>query len=145
MGHPHLNVYSSTTIRKTLTAMLVLAITSWAEAGLALVAGDQAMQCSMTMQQMQAMGSMTCCPDGDAHVPALSKERPQCCSVSQTPERPLGFVVNSERAISHTLDLAAVLPADSAASAAQHFGIWRSADAPRFIKPVLELKTDLRI
>jgi len=90
---------------------------------LALVTGDQVMQCSMTMQQMQAMGSMTCCPDDDARVPALSNERPPCCAVSQVPERPLGFVVSSERVISHSLDFVATLPAESAAPAANHFGV----------------------
>jgi hypothetical protein len=133
-----------TTSRKTVTAILALAIALWAEAGLALVEGDQVMQCSMSMQQMQAMGTMTCCPDNDARVPALSGERPPCCSVSQTPERPLGFVVNSQRATGHSHVIAS-LPLEFAAPAAQHFGVWRSADAPRFVKPVLELKTDLRI
>jgi hypothetical protein len=136
---------TSTTSRKIMTAMLAVMIALWAEAGLALVAGDQVMQCAMTMQQMQAMGAMTCCPDDDAKVPALSEERPPCCSVSQTPERPLGFVLSSDRTTSHSLDLAAVLSEDSAAPAVQHFAVWRSADAPRFVKPVLELKTDLRI
>jgi len=134
-----------TTICRTLTAMLALAIALWAEAGLALVAGDQVMQCSMTMQQMQVMGAMSCCPDDEASVPALSEDRPPCCSVSQTPERPLGFVVSSERTMGHSLDVVAGLPSEFAAPAAQHFGVWRSADAPRFTKPVLELKTDLRI
>jgi len=124
--------------------MLALAIALWAEAGLALVAGDQVMQCSMTMQQMQAMGAMTCCPD-DARVPALSEERPPCCAVSQTPERPLGFVVSSERTMGHSLDVVASLPLEFAAPAAQHFGVWRSADPSRFVKPILELKTDIRI
>jgi hypothetical protein len=125
-------------------AMLALAIALWAEAGLALIAGGQVMQCSMTMHQMQAMGAMTCCPD-DARIPALSEQRPQCCSVSSDTERPLGFLVNSERAAGHLLDVSDSLPAESASPAARHFGVWRSADAPRFVKPVLELKTDLRI
>ena len=134
-----------TTIRRVLIAMLALLIAFWAEAGLALVSGDQVMQCSMTMQQMQAMGAMTCCSDDDAQIPALSDERPPCCSVSQVPERPLGFVVSSDRSTGHLLDAVASLPSEFAAPAAQHFDVRRSPDAPRFIKPVLELKTDLRI
>jgi len=125
--------------------LLALTVAVWAEGGLALVAGDQVMQCSMTMHQMQAMGAMTCCPDVDARVPALSEDRPPCCSVSQVPERPLGFVVSSERTTGHSLDVVAGLPSEFAVPAVQHFTIWRSADAPRFVKPVLELKTDLRI
>ena len=133
-----------TTLRKLITPLLGVNIALWAQAGLALVQGDQGMQCFMTMQQMHAMGSMTCCPDDEARVPVLSDERPPCCSVSQVPERPLGFVVSSERVTSHTLAAANSLPAESAAPAANQFA-WRSADAPCFVKPVLELKTDLRI
>ena len=133
------------TIRKVVTAVLILTTVLWAEAGLALVAGDQVMQCSMSMQQMRTMGAMTCCPDDDAQVPALSKERPQCCSVSQSPERPLGFVLSSERTTYQSSDVVATLPAEVAAPPAQHLAVSWSADAPRFVKPVLELKTDLRI
>src|SRR5215472_9119975 len=97
----------SSQLRALLIALLALTVTVWAEAGLALVAGDQVLQCSMTMQQMQAMGAMTCCPDDDARIPALSEDRPPCCSVSQVPERPLGFVVSSERATGHSLDVVA--------------------------------------
>ena len=134
-----------TTLPKLITTLLAVAIALWAEAGLALVQGDQVMRCSMTIQQMQAMGSMTCCPTSETRVPALSNERPPCCSISQVPERPLGFVVNSERATSHSLDVDTSLPEQRKAPAAPHFGVCRSADVPRFIKPVLELKTDLRI
>src|SRR5215471_15418494 len=135
----------SPNLRALSIVLLALAVAVWTEAGLALVAGDQVMQCAMTMQQMQAMGTMTCCPDDDLRVPALSDERPPCCAVSQSPERPFGFVLSSERTTAHSLDLVAVLPMISAAPAAQHFSVWRSADAPRFLRPVLELKTDLRI
>jgi hypothetical protein len=134
-----------TTSRKLVTILLAVTIALWAEAGLALVQGNQVMRCSMTMQQMQAMGSMTCCPTSETRVPALSNERPPCCSISQVPEHPLGFVVNSERATSHSLEVFTSLPELCTAPAAPHFGVWRSADVPRFIKPVLELKTDLRI
>ena len=132
------------TIRKLLTSMLVLAVGLWAEAGLALLAGDQVMQCTMTMPEMQAMGLMTCCPGDDAQAPALSEKRPPCCSISNAAERPLGFVVSSDRT-THATDAVASLPASFTAPVAQHFGVWRSADASRFVKPVLELKTDLRI
>ena len=99
----------------------------------------------MIVQQMQVMGAMTCCPHDETPVPALSEERSPCCSVSSTPERPLAFVASSERTTYHVLDVVASLPQPFAAPGAQHIGVWRSADACRFIKPVLELKTDLRI
>jgi hypothetical protein len=125
--------------------MLALAIALWAEAGLALVAGDQVMQCSMTMPQMQAMGSMTCCPDDDARIPALSQERPPCCSVSSDTERPLGFLVSSQQVRTAAPDVTAELVDSVPSPTAHDFGVWRSADASRFVKPVLELKADLRI
>src|SRR5271166_1597120 len=136
------------TIRKLLTAILALTILSWAEAGLALVPGDQGMQCTMSMHHGQAMAddeAVPCCPDEGMPAPALSGERPPCCSVSNAPERPLGFVVHSERTTSHPTDVVAEIPAVVTPQATQHFAAWRSADAPRFVKPVLELKTDLRI
>jgi hypothetical protein len=134
-----------TTVRKFTTALLALAIAVWAEAGVALVQGDQVMQCSMSAHEMRAMGEMTCCPMDEAQSPAASAERPPCCSVSEAPERPLGFVVSAKQVKAQSLDVVAVLPAAFAAPAANQPGAWRSADAPRFIKPVLELKTDLRI
>jgi len=137
-------VQMSPTFRRLLTALLVLAIALWAEAGLALVEGDQVMQCSMSAHEMQAMGEMTCCPDDGMQAPALSGERPPCCSVSNAPERPLGFVVSSQRTMAQPLDVATAV-SGSQPQTAQQFGIWRSADTPRFLRPVLELKTDLRI
>jgi hypothetical protein len=135
----------SSATRKVLTAMLAVAIVLWAEAGLALVPSDQVMQCSMTMHEMQAMGDLTCCPGDEAQAPATATERPPCCSSSDAPERPLAFVVSSERVKATSLDVVAVLPMNLSAPVAQHSTGWHSADAPRFIKPVLELKTDLRI
>ena len=99
----------------------------------------------MTMQQMHATGTMACCPDDGGRLPPLSEQRPQCCSVSQVPERPFGFLVSSERPTGHSLNVVAALLAAFAAPTVQHFAIWRSLDAPRFVKAVLKLKTDLRI
>jgi len=124
--------------------MLALAIALWAEAGLALVEGDQVMQCSMSAHEMQAMGDMPCCPGEELQAPALSGERPPCCLVSNAPDRPLGFVVSSQRITAQPLGVATA-SAGSLPQTAHQFGIWRSADASRFVKPVLELKTDLRI
>jgi hypothetical protein len=130
------------TIGKVLTAMLAMAIVLWAEAGLALLAGDQVMQCTMTMHRGQAM---SCCPDEPASLPQLAAGRPPCCSVSNAPERPLAFVVSSERLVLHPQDAVVAGPAAFAPPVAQHLGIWRGADALRFVRPILDLKTDLRI
>ena len=47
-------------------------IALWAEAGLALVEGDQVMQCSMSAHEMQAMGDMPCCPGEEMLSPAVA-------------------------------------------------------------------------
>ncbi len=136
---------SCSTSRKLLISLLTLAVALWAEAGLALVEGDQVMQCSMSAHEMQAMGGMPCCPGEEMLSLALEHQRPPCCSVSQEPERPLGFVVSSVKNNVPVLQIVAALPASSAAPAADGGKVWQSADAPRFVKPILELKTDLRI
>jgi hypothetical protein len=139
-------------IRKAVTAMLMLAIALWAEAGLALVAGDQVMECSMTMHRAQAMAAaegsasqpMSCCPEEQAQATPASS-RPECCTGGDAAERPLGFVVSSERHAAHPLESVAEAAADLAPQTAKGFGVWRSALASRYVKPILELKTDLRI
>jgi hypothetical protein len=132
------------TFRKLLTAILMLAIALWAEAGLALVEGDRVMQCSMSAHEMQAMGGMPCCPGEEMQALALPGERPPCCSASNAPERPLGFEVSSQRTMAQPLD-AATAVSGSLPQTTQQFETWRSVDALCFVKPVLELKTDLRI
>ena len=133
------------TIRKALTAMLGLTILLWAEAGLALVAGDQVMQCSMSAHEMQAMGDMPCCPGEEMQIPAMAPERPPCCSVSNDAERPLAFLVSSERTTPHHLDISAQDVVRGVSQPTQYHGELWNADAPRFVRPILELKTDLRI
>jgi len=133
------------TTRKLTSTLLIMMIALWAEAGLALVQGDQVMQCSMSMHQMQAMGEMSCCPIDEAQSPAMSAERPPCCSVSSQPERPLGFVVSAKRVEAASLELVAVVPQMVAAPANRSTGVEPGSKSLPFIKPVLELKTDLRI
>ncbi len=138
-------------IRKALTAMLMLAIALWAEAGLALVAGDQVMECSMTMHHALAMAAaddsasqaMPCCPEEQVQAPA--SKRPECCTSGDAAERPLGFVVSSERHTVHPLESVAEVAYGLAPQTAKGFEVWRSALASRYVKPILELKTDLRI
>ena len=138
-------------IRKALTAMLMVAIALWAEAGLALVAGDQVMECSMTMHRAQAMAAadesasqaMPCCPEEHAQAPRSS--RPECCTNGDAAERPLGFVVSSERHTVHQLESVSEATAGLLPQTGNGFRVWRSALASRYVKPILELKTDLRI
>lgn len=133
----------SGTFRKLLTALLVLSLALWAEAGLAMIQPELVMQCSMSAHEMQAMGDMPCCPSEEMQAPAGS--HPQCCSASDAPERPFAFEVSSVKSKAPTLEVVLAPAAPSAAPAAQKFRVWRSVDVPRYVKPVLELKTDLRI
>lgn len=144
-GQCSLEMQGRITCRKLTTALLALAVALWASVGLALVQGDQVVRCWMSAHEMQERGGMPCCPMDEMQSPAMSADRPACCSVSQLPERPLGFVVSTKQVKAQPLDAVAVLPATFAAPAANHFRAWRSADTPRFVKPVVELKTDLRI
>ena len=140
-----LSMTSGTTTRKLLVSLLTLVIALWAEARLALIEGDQVLQCSMSAHEMQAMGDMPCCPGEEMLSLRVAPDRPPCCSVSNAPERPLGFEVSSKRVTSQPLDAMAESPTASILTLANSRGAWQSADASRFVKPVLELKTDLRI
>jgi hypothetical protein len=134
------------TIRKSAIAALALAILLWTEAGLTMVAGDQVMQCSMTMHHALAANSgddMSCCPGAEVQQPAPVVKRPPCCSAGSAPERPLGFV-SSERVKAHDPGVVAEVATNPAPGMAdfRHMAECRRA---RFVKPILELKTDLRI
>jgi hypothetical protein len=133
------------TIHRVLTATLALTVVLWAEAGLALVDGDQAMQCSMTAHEMQAMVDMPCCPGDEMPLPAMSHERPPCCSVSNAPDRPFAVEVGSKQVKSQHSDAVAGLRNVAVAPIAQSLRVRLQADVPSFVRPVLELKTDLRI
>ncbi len=137
---------------------LTLSIALWAEAGVALVAGDRVMACHAMMLHGQAgtmaaadaadtqdNDAMPCCPSDSKRGPVLSADRRPCCSVSNDAERPLGFLVSAERTTSHPTDAVATTTGGLEPGPANYFGELRSADAPRFVKPILELKTDLRI
>ena len=97
------------TSRKLLVSLLMLVIALWAEAGLALVDGDQVLQCSMSAHEMQAMGDMPCCPGEEVLAPAMAHERPPCCSVSNAPDRPFAVEVGSKQVKSQHLDAVAGL------------------------------------
>ena len=162
-GRPHNHNFSMTRlgpIRLTLTAMLALVIALWAEAGLALLPGDQVMQCramvlhgrahAMTTSDATAADAedsdaMPCCPADTSRVPKATSSHPPCCSSNDAPERPLAFLIGPERLTSHPSEMDARAAILFAPPLAQLAGELRSADAPRCVKPVLDLKSDLRI
>jgi hypothetical protein len=139
--------------------MLGLTILLWAEAGLALVPGDRVMACRSMMAHdhagtmeaaedasadVQAPDAMPCCPL-DEQAPVLSVNHPQCCSVSNDAERPVAFLVSSDRTTTHPVDVAIHDVVGDVPPLAHYHGELSNADASRFVKPILELKTDLRI
>jgi len=132
-------------MRKALAAVLVLAIGLWAEAGLALLQAEPVMQCSMAVHGQATDGDMSCCPGEMMQSPAAAADQAPCCRMSSEAERPISFVVSPKQIKISQLEVVAAVPATSAAPAAQGFEAGRNADAPRFVKPVFELKTDLRI
>jgi len=132
-------------IRRLGTAVLALVIVMWAEAVLALVPGDQVLQCSMSPHEMQAMGKMPCCPTDEIQSPDSLPERPSCCSIGNLPEQPLNFVVSSKQVKFELLQMVTGFQVTSAMNAAAARLAWQDINSPLFIKPVLELKTDLRI
>ena len=136
---------ANTTTRKLASALLIVMIAVWTEAGAGLVQDDQVMQCSMSMHQMQAMGAMSCCPIDETWSPAMSAERPPCCSVSNQPEQPMGFVVSGKQEKTASHEMVAALPSAFSASANRSVGAELGSKSPPFSEPVLELKTDLRI
>lgn len=148
------------TIRKALTVTLALAIVLWAEVGLALLPGDQVMQCRAMVLHGQAHAmtaadeaaanaddseGMPCCPADGSRVPKMTSSHPPCSSSNDVPERPLAFLIGPERLTSHPSDMDTRAVVLFAPPLAQHAGELGSADAPRLVKPVLDLKTDLRI
>ncbi len=148
------------TFRKLLTAMLAVAIVLWAEAGLALLAGDQVTQCrAMALHghahattaaddaeaSAEDSDAMPCCPADTSRVPKVTSSHPPCCSSNDVPERPLAFLIGPERLTSHPSEMDARAVILFAPPLAQNAGELWSADAPRFVKPVLDLKSDLRI
>jgi hypothetical protein len=89
--------------------------------------------------------AMPCCPDEPGQVPKLVVDHPPCCASSDVPERPFAFLVSSERQISHPVDTVAEVAASFEPPLAQACGELRSSNAAHFVRPVLDLKSDLRI
>jgi len=126
--------------------MLVLSMVLWAEGTITtLSAADHAAQCYAGMRQMQhAANSMPCCPSHAASLPANFFAPPPCCDLSNQPARPLAFIVTSGKSRSSQLSVSgpasAVLVSPQRTSA-----VFPVTDSPPFVKPVFDLKTDLRI
>jgi len=130
-------------IRRQLLVALSAAL--WAESGLALLpAVSQASQCHVRVLHTQQTHSMPCCPRHTVSAPSFFFEPPPCCDLSNQPARPVAFVVTSGGRYSTPLpasDIASVIFVPPQGSSA----LSLMAASPPFVKPVFDLKSDLRI
>lgn len=154
---------SRSAMRRSLSLVLSLLIVLWADTGLAMPpASGHGSKCHVRMAQMhrhathsatpaaalscchQRSHSMPCCPSHPVPAPVPCGDRPGCCDVSRQPARPLAFLVACGNSLS--LQLSANGPAGTillpALSRSACLAIDRS---PQCVRPVFELKTDLRI
>jgi len=156
-----IGMISRSAMRRSLSLVLSLVIVLWAETGLAMPsASGHGSKCRVRMVQMhrhathsatlassssccrQGPHTMPCCPPHPAPAAAQCGERLGCCDISSQPARPLAFLVASGNSVS--LQLSANSPAGTIFVAApSSSAILLIGHAPQ--RPVLELKTDLRI
>src|SRR5208282_5019128 len=136
---------SQRTMRRTLSLILALSVGLWAENGLAmLAAASPAPQCHAAMSHAHhAAAALPCCPSHGAVALAHFFDPPPCCDLSNQPARPLASAVVPGKFRSGQLSpngssgATFVPPKWSRA-------LLRVADSPPFVRPVLNLKTDLR-
>ena len=134
----------------SLAVMLLLFTWAQSEATVAPTTG-QARHCHAHMQRMHHDGPATaahlmpsgCCPKHASRTTGASlppSNPSDCCFTREQPARPGAFLVASGFAVEPAMQAAGpnLAPSRSPAS-------WELAGAPPFTKPVLSLKTDLRI
>jgi hypothetical protein len=133
-------------MRRVLSLILVLSVGLWAEGGLAMLsAASHAPQCHAARSHAHhAAVAMPCCPSHAALALVHFINPPPCCDLSNQPARPLAFVVVPGKFRSGQLSAsgaaAAMFVLPQAGSALSLIGA-----SPPFVKPVFDLKTDLRI
>jgi hypothetical protein len=145
--HNEIGMISRSAMRRSLSLVLSLAVGLWANSGWVMPpAADLGSKCHTQKVQMHqhASHSLPCCPSHPAPAPTQSTNHPGCCDMSGQPARPLVFLVVSGRSRS--------LPLSASAAAGTILRQLRSRSAlpsieqtSRFVRPVFELKTDLRI
>jgi hypothetical protein len=129
------------TDRRILSLILALSVLLWAEGAVAMLsAADHPAQCA---RMQHTANSMPCCPSQSASFPA-NFAPPPCCDLSNQPVPPLAFIVIpgksrlGQLSVSGTTSVMLAPPQGSFARPA-------IAATPSFVKPVFDLKTDLRI
>ena len=134
---------SQRAIRRLLSPTLALSLGLWVQCALAMpLAASQALQCHAAMAHAHhAMAAIPCCPSSRASAVALLFD-PPCCDLSSQPARPPASVAVADKFRSGQLS------ANNGGGTAYVFPRLASAlgiaASPPFLKPVFELKTDLR-
>jgi len=133
-------------IRRALSLMLALSAALWAETGLGMLpAIGHGAQCHAQMAQMHhSAASMPCCPSHAASVPANFFAPPPCCDMSKQPARPVAYLATSGKSRSNQFCASSGGSLVSAPLQRKSAFLPISVSPP-FVKPVFDLKTDLRI
>jgi hypothetical protein len=130
------------TMRRILPLVLALSVGLWAQCGLAMLsAATHTPQCHAAMSHAHhAVAAMACCP---SHSASAVFDPPPCCDLSSQPARPLASAAVPGKLRSGQFSARGTA---GAAFVLQHFSAFLTvADSPPFVKPVFDLKTDLRI
>ena len=134
------------TMRRIWSLVLTLSVGLWAQCGLALLsAASHAPQCHAAMSHAHHVAAaMPCCPSHAASAAVHLFDPPPCCDFSSQPARPVASAVVPGKLRSG--QFSATGPAGAMFVPPQQSSAFlRVADSPPFIKPVFDLKTDLRI
>jgi hypothetical protein len=131
--------------RRAFSLALALSVGLWAQCGLMMLsAANLAAQCHSAMPHSHhAMAAMPCCPSHAASALAPLFDLP-CCDMSAQPARPLasaavpGKFSSGPFGSNGSADTMLIPLQQSSAS-------LPVANSPPFVKPVFDLKTDLRI
>jgi hypothetical protein len=133
-------------IRRTLSLTLALSVALWAASAAGMLsAASHASQCHARMPHVQHQAApRPCCPSHAASLPINFFTPPPCCDLSNQPARPLAFVVTPGKfragPVSGGVTVSAKFVSPQSSSA-----ILTEGSSPRFVKPVFDLKTDVRI
>ncbi len=129
-----------------MSLILALSVALWAASAAGMLsAAGHASQCHARMPHVQHQAApMPCCPSHVTSLPVNFFTPPPCCDMSNQPARPLAFVVMPGKfragASSGGVTANAMFVSPQRSSA-----LLTDGSSLPFVKPVFDLKTDLRI
>jgi hypothetical protein len=134
------------TMRRILSLVLALSVGLWAQCGLGMPsAAAHGPQCHAAMSHSHNVAAaMPCCPLHATSAAVHLFDPPRCCDLSSQPARPLASTVVPGKFRSGQLS-AKGATGGMLSPRQEDSAFLRAADSPPFVKPVFDLKTDLRI